>query len=198
MFQWTATAAIGIHPTKAWLSQLVNFKNAIWTWGYFRRTICKKILFSTWKNATETYGILQTAFGASWVASEIQGRHGVCEGWCEVWEEKMKSKHQSWLAKWFGLGLLCWGYFREFMMRFIGKRPALFKLAQWHFQQDNAPVYNSILVTDYFAKMGIKTVPYHCNRRRLLRRGLEFHVYTINKSAHTKKSGNLFNDPHIW
>ena len=28
----------------------------------------------------------------------------------------------------------------------------------------------------------------------LLRRGLEFHVFTINKSAHTKKSGNLFND----
>ena len=27
-----------------------------------------------------------------------------------------------------------------------------------------------------------------CNRRRLLRRGLEFHVCTINKSAHTKKS----------
>ena len=27
-----------------------------------------------------------------------------------------------------------------------------------HFQQDNAPVHNSILVTDYFTKMGIKTV----------------------------------------
>ena len=27
-------------------------------------------------------------------------------------------------------------------------------------------------------------------------RGLEFHVCTINKSAHTKKPGNLFNDPH--
>ena len=25
-FKWTATAAIGIHPAKAWLSQLVNFK----------------------------------------------------------------------------------------------------------------------------------------------------------------------------
>ena len=38
----------------------------------------------------------------------------------------------------------------------------------------------------------------HCSRRRLLRRGLEFHVCTINKSAHTKrKSGNLFNDPCI-
>ena len=34
-------------------------------------------------------------------------------------------------------------------------------------------------------------------RRRLLGRGLEFHVCTINKSAHTKKSGNLFNDPRI-
>ena len=44
-FKWTATAAIGIHSTKAWLSQLVNFKNAIWTWGHFRRTICNKILF---------------------------------------------------------------------------------------------------------------------------------------------------------
>ena len=31
----------------------------------------------------------------------------------------------------------------------------------------------------------------HFSRRRLLRRGLEFHMCTINKSAHTKKSGNL-------
>ena len=30
-FKGTATAGIGIYPTKAWLSQLVNFKNAIWT-----------------------------------------------------------------------------------------------------------------------------------------------------------------------
>ena len=29
----------------------------------------------------------------------------------------------------------------------------------------------------------------------LLWRELEFHVCTINKSAHTKKSGSLFNDP---
>ena len=31
----------------------------------------------------------------------------------------------------------------------------------------------------------------HCNRRRLLRRGLEFHVRTINKSAHMKKVWKL-------
>ena len=48
---------------------------------------------------------------------------------------------------------------REFSKRFCRKRPALFKSAQGHFQQDNAPVHNSILVTDYLTKMGIKTVP---------------------------------------
>ena len=46
-----------------------------------------------------------------------------------------------------------------FRKRFRRKRPALFKLGLWHFQQNNAPAYNSILVTDYLTKMGIKTVP---------------------------------------
>ena len=32
----------------------------------------------------------------------------------------------------------------------------------------------------------------HCCRRRLLRRGLEFHVCTINKSANTKKSLEIY------
>ena len=45
-------------------------------------------------------------------------------------------------------------------VRFRRKRSALFKSAQWHFHQDNAPVHNSILVTDYLTKMGINTVPY--------------------------------------
>ena len=42
------------------------------------------------------------------------------------------------------------------------KRPALFKSVQWHFNQDNAPVHDSILVTDYLTKMGIKSVPHPC------------------------------------
>ena len=49
---------------------------------------------------------------------------------------------------------------REFRKRFHQKRPALFKLGQWHFPQDNAPVHNSIVVTDYLTNMGIKTVPH--------------------------------------
>ena len=48
----------------------------------------------------------------------------------------------------------------EFRKIFRRKRPALFKLGQWHFHQDNAPVHNSILVTDYLTKTGTKTVPH--------------------------------------
>ena len=33
-------------------------------------------------------------------------------------------------------------------------------MGQWHFHQDNAPVHNSILVTDYLTKIGIKTIPH--------------------------------------
>ena len=47
---------------------------------------------------------------------------------------------------------------KEFRKRFSRKRPALFKSGQWHFHQDNAPVHNSILVTNYLTKIGIKTV----------------------------------------
>ena len=71
-----------------------------------------------------------------------------------------KSIHYSWLAKGLGWGLLCWG-FKGVQEEIRRKRPALFKLGQWHFQQDNAPVHNSILVTDYLSKMDIKTVPHH-------------------------------------
>ena len=142
----------------------------------------------------------------------------------------------------------------EFRKRFCWKRPALFKSAQWHFHRDNTLVNNSILVTDYLSKMGIKTVPQppysphlapsdfwlfpklkeelrscllwenwgdergcdeghwhahtrglpwgllevvgtvqevHCSQRRLLWKGLEFHMCTINKSTHTKKVWKL-------
>ena len=65
-----------------------------------------------------------------------------------------KSIDQSWLAKGYYVEVL-----REFRKGFRRKRPALFKSGQWHFRQDNTPVHNSILVTDYLTKMGFKTVP---------------------------------------
>ena len=54
-------------------------------------------------------------------------------------------------------GILCWG-FKGVQQEIRRKRPALFESGQWHFHQDNAPVPNSILVTDYLTKMGIETV----------------------------------------
>ena len=56
---------------------------------------------------------------------------------------------------------------REFRKRFRRKRPALFKSSQWHFYEDNAPVHNSILVTDLLTKMGIKTAPHRPYSRDL-------------------------------
>ena len=71
-----------------------------------------------------------------------------------------KSIHHSWLAKGLRVRVYYFEVLREFRKRFCLKRPALFKSGQWHFHQDNAPVHNSILVTDYLTKMGIKTVPH--------------------------------------
>ena len=65
-----------------------------------------------------------------------------------------KSIHQSWFAKGLGLGLglLCWG-----LKGVQEEIPS----GQWHFHEDNAPVHNFILVTDYLTKLDIKTVPQH-------------------------------------
>ena len=52
------------------MSQLVNFKNEIWTSEPFRRIIYKKFRFKLGKNAAETYEILQTAFRPSCVNRE--------------------------------------------------------------------------------------------------------------------------------
>ena len=158
----------------------------------------------------------------------------------------MTSIYQRWLAKRLGLGLLWWG-FKGVQEEIPSEGASTLRSAQWHLHQDNAPVHNFILVTDYLTKMGIKTVPHlpivqtllavtfgyspsseafvmrqdergcneshwladtrglpwglagvvgsvqqrHCSRRRLLRRGLEFHVCSINKSGHTKKVWKL-------
>ena len=49
----------------------------------------------------------------------------------------------------------------------------------------------SLIRTSMGLQEVVGTVQVHCSRRRLLRRGLEFHVCSINKSAHTKKVWKL-------
>ena len=113
-FKWTPTAAIRIHPTKAWLSQLVNFKKAIW---HFWRTIWNKILFLTWKNAAETYGMLQTAFRQSCMnqASVFQWHKRFKEGRESVRDDETRGRSKEVnTPELIGqrVRVLCWGFKR--------------------------------------------------------------------------------------
>ena len=66
-----------------------------------------------------------------------------------------KSIHQSWLAKGLGLGLLCWG-FKGVQKEIQLEEASTLQIDSVAFP----PGHNSILVTDYLTKMGIKTVPH--------------------------------------
>ena len=122
-----------------------------------------KFCFKLGQNATETYGMLQTAFGASCInrASAFEWRKRFKEGGESVMGDESygRSKEVN-TPELIGQRVrVCYvEALRAFRKRFLGKRPALFKSGQWHFHQDNAPVHNSIFVTDYLTKMGIKTV----------------------------------------
>ena len=76
-----------------------------------------KFGFKLGKNATETYGMLHTAFRQScmnrasvfeWHKRFKEGRESVRDD--ERCGRRRKSIHHSWLAKGLGLGLLCWGF----------------------------------------------------------------------------------------
>ena len=116
-FKRTVTAAVGIHPTKAWLSQLVNFKNAIWTWGNFRRTICNKIVLNLEEmpqKHMECFRLLLEHL--AWIEDQFfsgirdSRKAGSLWGMMGGVGGVRKSEHQSGLAKGLGLGLLCWGF----------------------------------------------------------------------------------------
>ena len=74
-----------------------------------------KLCFKLGKNATETYGMLQTAFDhLAWIERQFLSgirdsrKAGSLWGMMRGVGGVSKSIHQSWLAK--GLGLLCWGF----------------------------------------------------------------------------------------
>ena len=64
-FKWTVTPDIGIHPTKVWLSQLVNFKMQSGCEDTLEEWYAIKFCFKLGKDATEIYGMLHTAFQPS-------------------------------------------------------------------------------------------------------------------------------------
>ena len=113
-FKWTATAGIGIHPTKAWLSLQVNFKNAIW---HFRRTILQKdsVLnlerisqkrMECFRLLLEHLARIEHQFLSGIRDSrKAQNLWGMMRGVGGV-----RNSIQSWLDKGLWLRLLCWGF----------------------------------------------------------------------------------------
>ena len=108
-----------------------------------------KVCFKLGKSATEMYGMLQNDFRPSCMnwPSVLQWHKGFKE--CR---ESLKDDESCGRSKEINTPELISQMVRVMM-------PALYKSCQWHFHQHNAPFHNSILVTDYLTKMGIKTVP---------------------------------------
>ena len=114
-FKWTATAGIRIHPIKAWLSQLVNFKNAIWKWGPIRTAICNKIVLKLEKVLQKCMECFRLHLEhLAWIEHQLlSGIRDSRKAW-SLWGMMIgvgrvrKSLHQRWLAKGVGLGLICW------------------------------------------------------------------------------------------
>ena len=113
-FKSTATAGIGIHPTKIWLPQLVNFKIAIW---HLEERYAIKLCFKLWKIPLkrmecfrlilEHLALIDHQFLSGIRDSRKAG---------SLWEmmrgvgRVRKSIDQSWLTKRLGLGLVCRGF----------------------------------------------------------------------------------------
>ena len=112
--------------------------------------------FKLGKNATETYGMLQTAFGAScmnrasvfeWHKRFKEGRESVRD------DERCERSKEVNTPELIGQKVRV----RVTMLKFLGSSGRNYlgrgqQSGQWHFQQDNAPVDSSILVTDYLTK----------------------------------------------
>ena len=120
-----------------------------------------KLCFKLGKNATETYGMLQTDFGAScmnrawvfeWHKRFKKGRVSVRND--ERCGRSKESVHQSWFAKWLGLWLVCWG-FKGVKEEIPLEEDSTLKIGSVVFP----PGQCTILVTDCLTKKGFKTVP---------------------------------------
>ena len=161
-FKSTATAANGIHPTKAWLSHPMNFKNAIWTWRHFRRTICCKIVLNLEKmpqKRRERFRLILEHL--TWIGHQfLSGIRDSRKAGSLWWMMRCvggvrKSEHGSWLAKGLGLRLLCWGFkgvqeeirseeARALQIRLVAFLPGQYTSQQLHpchrlFDQDRHP-----------------------------------------------------------
>ena len=114
-FKCTATSAIRIHPTKIWLSLLVNFKMqsdtleeryAIKFCFKLEKKMPQKRMECFWVPLDYLAGIEYQFFRGIRDSRKAGSLWGMMRGVGGV----RKSIYHSWLAKGLGLGLLCWGF----------------------------------------------------------------------------------------
>ena len=96
------------------MSQLGNFKNAIWTWG---RTIHNNIILNLEKIPQKRMECFRLLFDhLAWIEHQFLSaiidsrKAGSLWGMIRSMGGVRKARDQSWLAKGLGLGLLCWGF----------------------------------------------------------------------------------------
>ena len=114
--KWTATAAIGIHPSKAWLSQLVSFKMQFGREDTLEERYTIKFCLKLRKMPQKCMECFRLLFDhLAWIEHQVLSgirdsrKAGSLWGMMRGVGGVRKSIHQSWLAKRLGLGLLCWG-----------------------------------------------------------------------------------------
>ena len=138
-FKWTVTTAIGIHPTKSWLSQLVNFKNTIWTleeryaikfcFKLGKNAMWRKLDLLLWSRNQET----EFPVEASWLSQTQEGQTEQIDPktFDDPFFDSTGMIYMHWVPtgqtvnKEYSVEVL-----REFRKRFCRKRPALFKSGQ--------------------------------------------------------------------
>ena len=171
-FKGIATAAIGIHPTKAWLSQLVNFKNAIWTRGHFKGTMFPKIRGYCHETIEEMKEAVTKLMLPLMLLLKTQMYIAVDQlvlKFCILHPFNIN----------FTPTIIVINFYRQLYCQPIQDGIKLF----WHAHTHGLP-WGLLEAVGMIQQV-------HCSRRRLFQRGVEFHVCTINKSAHTKKIWKL-------
>ena len=146
----------------------MNFKNAIWTWGPFRKTIYNKILFKLGKMPQKHIEGFRLLFDhLAWIEHQfLSGIRDSKKAGC-LWAMMRgvggvrKSIEQSWLAKGLGLGLglLCWG-FRGVQEEIPSEETSTLHIRLVAFLPGQYTSPQLHPCTDYLSKMGIKTVPH--------------------------------------
>ena len=117
-----------------------------------------------------------------------------------------KTENQSWLAKWFGLGLLCW-CFKGFQEEIPSEEAITLQIGSVAFPPGQCTSPQLHLVTDYLTQMGIKTVPHRPYSPDLAPcdfwlfpklRGCRYETIEEMKEAVTKVIDTLTQDDFHW